>query len=77
MQLKKKWKDFGKKKRNVAIERIKSNASALAVSSDSNIDEVKPRKSFKEQSFVYPNVEFLQVAINHFNPILAKLSFEP
>ncbi|MBR5783855.1 MAG: hypothetical protein IKY43_01645 [Bacteroidales bacterium] len=28
---------------NVAIKRVKSNASALAISSDSNIDEVNPR----------------------------------
>ena len=39
---------------NVAIKRVKSNAPALALSSDSNIDKVKARKSFKEHTFAYP-----------------------
>ena len=51
MRLKKKQKDFDEK-RNVAIKRVKSNASALAVSSDSNIDEVKPHKSLKNISSI-------------------------
>ena len=34
-----------RKNANVAIKRVKSNAPALALSSDSNIDEVKVRKS--------------------------------
>ena len=41
--MKKKQKDFG----NVAIKRVKSNALALALSSDSNIDEVNNVKYAK------------------------------
>jgi len=43
MQLKKKWKDFN----NVAIKRVKSNALALILSSDSNIDEGNNAKHAK------------------------------
>ena len=43
MRLKKKQKDFS----NVAIKRVKSNALALALSSDSNIDEVNNAKHAK------------------------------
>ena len=55
------------KNTNVAIKRVKNNAPALAISSDSNIDKVKARKSFKEQSLVYPKRgifrQFLKIAL--------------
>ena len=41
--MKKKWKDFN----NVAIKRVKSNALALILSSDSNIDEGNRAKHSK------------------------------
>ena len=65
MRLKKKLKDFGKK-RNVAIKRVKSNAPALALSSDSNIDEVKARKSSFCNQFNFLEREFLEVAYSCF-----------
>ena len=61
MRLKKKQKDFG----NVAIKRVKCNALALALSSDSNIDEVNNAKHAKVLSAINSisqNVEFLEVA---------------
>ena len=62
MRLKKKQKDFG----NVAIKRVKSNALALALSSDSNIDEVNNAKHAKvliKVQKLSQNVEFLEVAL--------------
>ena len=51
------------KNTNVAIKRVKSNASALALSSDSNIDEVNHAKVSKNILWFIRNVEFLEVAI--------------
>ena len=47
---------------NVAIKRVKSNAPALALSSDSNIDEVNHAKVSKNSLLFIRNVEFLEVA---------------
>ena len=59
--MKKKSKDFG----NVAIKRVKSNALALALSSDSNIDEVNNIKDAKvlKKYRSNLNVGFLEVAV--------------
>ena len=62
MRPQKKQKDFGKK-HNVAIKRVKSNASALAISSDSNIDEVNHTKVLSAINSISQNVEFLEVAL--------------
>ena len=51
-----------RKKHNVAIKRAKSNAQALALSSDSNIDEVNHAKVSKNTLGFIRNVEFLEVA---------------
>ena len=64
MRLKKKQKDSKKKNVNVAIKRVKSNASALAISSDSNIDEVNHAKVLLFHDNISQNVEFLEVAYN-------------
>ena len=50
------------KNTNVAIKRVKSNAPALAISSDSNIDEVNHAKVQKRVYKLSTNVEFLEVA---------------
>ncbi len=64
MRLKKNRK-ISAKKRNVAIKRVKSNASALAISSDSNIDEVNHAKVSKNSLLFIRNVELLEVAYNY------------
>ena len=51
-----------RKKHNVAIKRAKNNASALALSSVSNIDEVDHAKVSKNTLWFVRNVEFLEVA---------------
>ena len=51
---------------NVAIKRVKSNAPALALSSDSNIDEVNHAKVSKNSLLFIRNVEFLEVAFIYF-----------
>ena len=53
---------FRQKNTNVAIKRVKSNAQALALSSDSNIDEVNHAKVSKNTLWFIRNVEFLEVA---------------
>jgi hypothetical protein len=55
---------FQEKNVNVAIKRVKSNAPALALSSDSNIDEVNHAKVLKNILWFIRNVEFLEVAYN-------------
>ena len=50
-----------KKNVNVAIKRVKSNA--LALSSDSNINEVNCAKVSKNILLLFRNVEFLEVAL--------------
>ena len=50
---------------NVAIKRVKSNAPVLALSSDSNIDEVNLAKVSKNTLLFIRNVEFLEVAYSH------------
>ena len=50
-------------KHNVAIKRVKSNALVLALSSDSNTDEVNYTKVSKNILQSFRNVEFLEVAI--------------
>ena len=57
-------KDFGEKHKRRRIKRVKSNASALAISSDSNIDEVNHAKVSKNSLLFIRNVEFLEVAYN-------------
>ncbi|MBR5778901.1 MAG: hypothetical protein IKY22_10630 [Bacteroidales bacterium] len=52
-------------KHNVAIKRVKNNAQALALSSDSNIDEVNHAKVSKNTLWFIRNVEFLEVALIH------------
>ena len=57
---------FRQKNVNVAIKRVKSNALALALSSDSNIDEVNNAKHAKvliKVQKLSQNVEFLEVAL--------------
>ena len=49
------------KNTNVAIKRVKSNAPALAISSDSNIDEVNHAKVSKKTLLFIRNVDFLEV----------------
>ena len=51
-----------RKKHNVAIKRAENNASALALSSVSNIDEVDHAKVSKNTLWFVRNVEFLEVA---------------
>ena len=53
-----------KKRKRWRIKRAKSNASALAISSDSNIDEVNHAKVSKNSLLFIRNVEFLEVAYN-------------
>ena len=48
---------------NVAIKRVKSNASALALTSDSNIDEVNHAKVLFFIRSTSWNVEFLEVVL--------------
>ncbi|MBO7226231.1 MAG: hypothetical protein J6V33_01440, partial [Bacteroidales bacterium] len=48
------------------IKRVKSNAPALALSSDSNIDEVNHAKVSKNSLLFIRNVEFLEVAFIYF-----------
>ena len=55
-------KDFGEKHKRRRIKRVKSNASALAISSDSNIDEVNHAKVSKNTLLFIRNVDFLEVA---------------
>ena len=55
------------KKRNVAIKRVKSNALVLALSSDSNINEVNYAKVSKNVFRSFRNVEFLEVPLYYFN----------
>ena len=54
------------KSTNVAIKRVKSNAPALALSSDSNIDEVNHAKVSKNTLLFIRNVEFLEVAKTYY-----------
>ena len=54
------------KSTNVAIKRVKSNAPALALSSDSNIDEVNHAKVSKNTLLFILNVEFLEVAKTYY-----------
>ncbi|MBR5784435.1 MAG: hypothetical protein IKY43_04625, partial [Bacteroidales bacterium] len=50
----------------VAIKRVKSNALALAISSDSNIDEVNHAKVLLFHDNISEDVEFLEVAFRSF-----------
>ena len=52
-----------RKNANVAIKRVKSNAPALALSSDSNIDEVNHAKVLLLHDNISEDVEFLEVAL--------------
>jgi hypothetical protein len=58
----KKIERFRQKNANVAFKQAKSNALALAISSDSNIDEVNHAKVSKKVLQLFRNVEFLEVA---------------
>ena len=61
----KKIERFRQKNANVAIKRVKSNALALALSSDSNIDEVNNIKDAKvlKKYRSNLNVGFLEVTV--------------
>ena len=56
---------FQQKNVNVAIKRVKSNAPALALSSDSNIDEVNHTKVSKNSLLLIRNVEFFRSCLKH------------